>query len=200
MFTGIVQGIGKILNISKKKKYYTYFVKIPKNLRNKLFLGASISCNGCCLTVKSIENRILSFDIVKETFNITNFNNFKIGSYINLERSLKFNSELGGHIVYGHVMCKAIVKEIKSDKIFFSLLKDEYNKYIFEKGYIAFNGISLTIFSFINKLICVNIIPETKNNTTLFEVKFNDLINIEIDFQTKIIVDTLIRLKKIKKL
>ena len=190
MFTGIISHIGKINNISHPNDW-EISVDIKNNdtsetsLENKkLLVGASISCSGICLTLKKISNKLLFFDISNETASKTNFLNWKIGSIINIERSLRVGEELGGHFVYGHVDTTAKIQSIKkiegSYKISF-ITDNDYIKYIATKGSVCIDGVSLTVNKVGLKTFCVNIIPFTWANTSFKNYTIDTIVNIEID-------------------
>ena len=172
MFTGIVQEIGIISNKEETESGIRLEVKVSKTFLNKLEKGASISVNGVCLTVIEFENDIVSFDVIPETLRVTNIEFLSVDSKVNLERSLKFGDEVGGHILSGHISCRAPSKLITSD--------DE----IFHKGYIALNGASLTVANKTEGAFSVYLIPETLNATNLSDIKDGDSLNIEVDQTT----------------
>lgn len=198
MFTGIIHGLGKVVSIDKKKKFHTYVLNFPYSLLKSLKIGDSVAHNGCCLTVKNINNSYVSFDVMHITLKNTNLSVLQIGDYINLERSLKYGDEMGGHIISGHITNTVkVFKILKFDHnyILWCQLHDHYLlKYIFHKGFICLDGISLTINDIFKNTFCVSIIPETLSSTTIGKKKMGDLLNIEIDFYTQIIVDTTERL------
>ncbi|QCO70688.1 riboflavin synthase subunit alpha [Buchnera aphidicola] len=201
MFTGIVNGIATIVSIEKKKKKYIYKVKIPSILSKNLKLGDSVSHNGCCLTVKLIDNSYITCDVIEETLKTTNLGILDVGDDINIERSVKYGDEVGGHIISGHIMNTAeISKILKSDNnncvIWLKMRNKSLMKYVFYKGFICIDGISLTIGDIIKNEFCVNIIPHTFLSTTIKDKKNGSLMNIEIDFYTQTIVDTTERLIK----
>ncbi len=198
MFSGIIDGIAQVISINKKKKLYTYAIRFPPTLLKKLKLGASISNNGCCLTVIKVDNCYVSFDVMKVTLEHTNLGYLKIGDYINIERSIRYGDEIGGHIVSGHIINTAEISKISklnNNYIIWFAIKDiSLMKYIFYKGFICVDGISLTIVNIIKNRFCVSIIPETLSLTTIGMKKAGELVNIEIDFYTQITVDTTERL------
>ncbi|WAI11879.1 MAG: riboflavin synthase subunit alpha [Buchnera aphidicola (Macrosiphum albifrons)] len=201
MFTGIVNGIATIVSIEKKKKKYIYTVKIPSILSKNLKLGDSVSHNGCCLTVKLIDNSYITCDVIEETLKTTNLGILDVGDDINIERSVKYGDEVGGHIISGHIMNTAkISKILKSANnncvIWLKMRNQSLMKYVFYKGFICIDGISLTIGDIIKNEFCVNIIPHTFLSTTIKDKKNGSLMNIEIDFYTQTIVDTTERLIK----
>ncbi|WP_254301896.1 riboflavin synthase subunit alpha [Buchnera aphidicola] len=198
MFTGIVNGIATIVSIDKKKTHYRYTVKLPSILSKNLKLGDSIAHNGCCLTVKFINNVYIICDVINETLKSTNLGILNVGDHVNIERSVKYGDEIGGHIISGHVMNTAeICKILKLDDnciIWLKMKNPLLMKYIFYKGFICVDGISLTVGDIIGNEFCVNIIPHTFLFTTIKNKKNKSLMNIEIDFYTQTIVDTTERL------
>ncbi|QCI20852.1 riboflavin synthase subunit alpha [Buchnera aphidicola (Hyperomyzus lactucae)] len=198
MFTGIVNGIATVVSIEKKKKINSYTVKLPSILSKTLTLGSSVAHNGCCLTVKMIEKSYITCDVVEETLKNTNLSILKVGDNINVERSAKYGDEIGGHIISGHVMNTVEISRIlQSDNNYTIWLKVRNSflmKYIFYKGFICLDGISLTIGDIINNEFCVHLIPQTLLTTTIRNKKKGSIINMEIDFCTQTIVDTTERL------
>ena len=190
MFTGIVNHLGKVKKISHPNDWELLVDVISnENLDsslniNSLAIGASISCSGICLTLKKVSNSTLFFDVSDETRKKTNFSTWKVGSLINLERSLKVGDELGGHFVYGHVDTTAIIKHIKkingSYKITFNINKD-FSKYFAPKGSVSVDGVSLTVNDVGKDFFSVNIIPHTWSNTSFKNYVVGTLVNIEFD-------------------
>lgn len=197
MFTGIVQGTAQIQSIVEKANFRTHIVKMPQELLADLEIGASVANNGVCLTVTKIDGDSVSFDLMTETLRITNLGGLKAGDFVNIERAMKFGAEVGGHILSGHVYCTAkVVQRIPSEnnlRIWFELPTAEVMKYILTKGFIAVDGISLTVSEVKDNRFCVNLIPETIQRTLIAKREVGDLVNIEIDPQTQAIVDTVER-------
>lgn len=197
MFTGIVQGTAPVVSIDEKSNFRTYVVKFPQELLPDLELGASVAHNGCCLTVTKVEGDLVSFDLMKETLRITNLGDVTLGSVVNLERAAKFNDEIGGHLMSGHIICTAeIVKILTSEnnrQIWFKMPSPDLMKYVLHKGFIGIDGISLTIGEVTKSRFCVHLIPETLQRTTLGVKRLGDKVNIEIDPQTQAVVDTVER-------
>lgn len=197
MFTGIVQGTAPVVSIDEKSNFRTHVVKFPRELLPDLELGASVAHNGCCLTVTNVEGDLVSFDLMKETLRITNLGDVAVGSVVNLERAAKFNDEIGGHLMSGHIICTAeIVKILTSEnnrQIWFKMPNPELMKYVLHKGFIGIDGISLTIGEVTKSRFCVHLIPETLQRTTLGVKRLGDKVNIEIDPQTQAVVDTVER-------
>ncbi len=198
MFTGIVNGKATVFSIDKKKKIYSLRVELPAILSKNLKLGASVAHNGCCLTIKKIDNNYIMCDVIEETLKRTNLGTLNAGDVINIERSVKYGDEIGGHIVSGHITNTAEVTKIfKSDNNYILWLKIknlQLMKYIFYKGFICIDGISLTISNIIKNEFCVNLIPQTLLSTAIGKKKNGSIVNVEIDFYTQTIVDTTERL------
>ena len=190
MFTGIVSHIGRVNKITHPNDWELSIDIINDNNSdsgfniNSIPIGASISCSGICLTLKKVSNNILFFDVSDETREKTNFSTWKVGSLINLERSLKVGDELGGHFVYGHVDTTALIKYIKkingSYNIIFNINKD-FLKYFAPKGSVSVDGVSLTVNDVSKDCFSVNIIPHTWLNTSFKNYVVGTLVNIEFD-------------------
>jgi riboflavin synthase len=197
MFTGIVQGTADIVTIEQKHNFRTHRVRFPSEALTGLKPGASIAHNGCCLTVTRIDNDLVDFDLMRETLNTTNLGELKIGDAVNFERAAKYGDEIGGHAMSGHILCTAEVVDVhisaNNHQIRFSL-PQAWTKYIFTKGYIGIDGISLTIGAVEANEFEVNLIPETLQRTNTSTRQIGDRVNIEIDPQTQAIVDTVTNL------
>jgi riboflavin synthase len=186
MFSGIIEQVGSVKKFEdrgdKKLIIQTSFLK--KNLK----IGSSVCCNGVCLTVhtmKQNKNTLdLSFDVSKETINCTNFGNLKVGSLINLEKSLRVGDEVSGHFVFGHIdtisTLKFMEKVGKSYVLGFSLPRD-IKKLVTKKGSISINGISLTVNKTTKDSFYVNIVEYTWNHTNLNQIDIGNIVNIEVD-------------------
>ncbi|AFP85717.1 riboflavin synthase alpha chain [secondary endosymbiont of Heteropsylla cubana] len=198
MFTGIIQGIVPIIKIEEKKHFRTHYICLPKPLLGDVAVGASMAHNGCCLTVTSVVNDLLSFDIIKETLNLTNLGELIVGDEINLERAPTLQTEIGGHLMSGHIICTAVITKIvdseNNRQIWFRLSKLDIMKFILYKGYIGIDGISLTVGEVVGNQFCAHLIPETLIRTTLGKKRIGDYVNIEIDSQIQAIVQTVERI------
>tara|TARA_B100001564_G_C20590688_1_gene647677 strand:+ start:404 stop:1021 length:618 start_codon:yes stop_codon:yes gene_type:complete len=195
MFTGIVQGVGEIFAKTSVNKVTSMTIGLP-NVEN-LAIGASVSINGVCLTVVSIDSNNVQFDIIDETLERTNLGDLSVGDTVNIERSLKFGDEVGGHILSGHIFDTGIInsKVKKGDQMSLSIIAPpSIQKYLTEKGYIAIDGISLTVGEITNGCFELHIIPETMRLTILDSKEVGDIVNIEIDSNTQLIVETIERL------
>lgn len=196
MFTGIVQGRAPLVELVEKENFRTHIVELPDELLAGLETGASVAHNGCCLTVTRIDGNRISFDLMQETLRLTNLGDLALGDEVNIERAARFGDEIGGHSMSGHIMCTTEVKEIVESEnnyqIWFALPAG-YEQYVFEKGYIGIDGISLTVGALQDGRFSVNLIPETLERTVIAQRKVGSGINIEIDPQTQAIVDTVER-------
>ena len=193
MFSGIVQGIGEVSKITTKKDYISIEISPPKNFNKKLKKGASISVDGVCLTSLDKGLKKLKFDVIEETLSRTNLKNLEKGSFVNLERSITSSTEIGGHLMSGHIQCKGKVKKISyknNSKDMIIQFPKKYKEYIFEKGYIGINGCSLTLGKVNQDSFYLHLIPETLSVTNLDYLKINSEVNIEIDQNTLLIVET----------
>jgi len=186
MFTGIVTDVGKISTIEKKgdMRYVIETAYDPTTIA----LGASIMCDGCCLTVveKGTMNGTNWFavDASKETLDCTSLAGWTEGRSINLERALKVGDELGGHIVSGHVDCVAEITDIREEgdsKRFTFRIPTNQKYFIAPKGSVTLSGTSLTVNEVEGDTFGVNIIPHTQEVTTWGHAKVGDKINLEID-------------------
>mgnify|MGYP003970305255 FL=1 len=163
----------------------------------KLQIGASVSIDGVCLTVTSINDSIVDFDIIEETLHRTTLGELEAGSQVNFERALRFGDELGGHLLSGHVMSAGLIHSIKENgegKDISIIAPPELQKYIIEKGFVAIDGISLTIGAVQSNVFELHLIPETLRMTTLGAKSEGDAVNIEIDSNTQTIVSTVERI------
>ena len=197
MFTGIVQGTAPLVAIDEKPNFRTHVIEMPAELLPGLELGASVAHNGCCLTVTAVEGNRVSFDLIKETLRLTNLGDLALGDIVNIERAAKFNDEIGGHLMSGHIICTAEVAKIYTSEnnrqVWLRMPNAELMKYVLHKGFIGIDGISLTIGEVVNNRFCVHLIPETLDRTTLGKKRLGDKVNIEIDPQTQAVVDTVER-------
>jgi riboflavin synthase len=191
MFNGIIHKNGTVEKIFSSKHSFEIVLKTNLTLR-KSDLGASLCCNGTCLTITKIKKNLASFYLSKETLNKTNFKFIKIGNTINVEKSLNYGSKISGHYVQGHTDTTGRVASItilKKTWIVAFEIKKIFHKYLVEKGSIAINGVSLTISKIKKKGFEVNIIPHTLKLTNLKKLKKNDQINIEFDIFSKYLLN-----------
>ena len=187
MFNGIIFNQGKIKKIINRKKGSNLFLKSNLKLSKK-DLGVSICCDGVCLTLVSLKNRLLEFYLSKETIKRSKFNKIKLNDNINLELPLKYGQKISGHVCQGHVDTTAKVKKISiMDKsyIYYFLIPKKFQKYLIEKASILINGVSLTISKVTNSGFQIWAIPHTLKLTNLKDLKKNDIVNIEVDILSK---------------
>lgn len=200
MFTGIVQGTAEVVEIKEAEAFRSHLVRLPRHLCEGLELGASVAHNGVCLTVTDIDGDLVSFDLMRETLRITNLGGLSVGDRVNVERAARFGDEIGGHAMSGHVMGQAELVELDeapNNRRLWFLLPQGLERFVFAKGYIGVDGISLTIGELRNDTqgpaFCVDLIPETLARTTLADRRPGDRVNLEIDPQTQAIVETVER-------
>ena len=183
MFTGIVQTLGKVLTTQPIKEGLKLDIKVPESFNKKLQRGASVSVNGVCLTVVEHYQERIIFDVVHETLRTTNLSDLDHMSEVNIERSLKFGDEMGGHILSGHVCCKckATLKKDEGEMKIVVNKPEVWGKYILSKGYVALNGISLTVGKVTENEFSVYLIPETIESTNLLSIEDGATLNLEVD-------------------
>jgi len=194
MFTGIIETIGTITRINKKTGKWEFFIKIPLQ-KEAITEGESLSIDGVCLTVVSIDRDVVCVDASLETLKVTTLNQKTEGMNVNIERSLKADGRFGGHFVTGHVDCIGTIGEIqrKGDSIELTIeVPSQFSRYIVVKGSIAVDGISLTVNSQRDNKFTVNIIPYTASHATILNKHLRDNVNIETDIIGKYI-DNFIR-------
>lgn len=194
MFTGIIQGTGTIISIDKKSTSSTLSIDLGE-LSSHLSLGSSVSIDGVCMTVTSQKDTTVFFDAIQETLSRTTLGQAVEGDMVNLERALKMGDELGGHLLSGHIMSKSSVVSRKNNGKGVDLeisVNDELKPYIMEKGYIAIDGISLTIGKVNQNTFNLHLIPETLERTTINSKIEGSLVNIEIDSITQAVVSTVV--------
>jgi riboflavin synthase len=202
MFTGIVQTTGTLVSIEEQQALKKMAVSVPAVCLEQLNIGASIAVNGVCLTVTQFEtahNDVVGqvyFDVIDETLRLTNLGSIKQREQVNIERSVTFGTEIGGHIVSGHIQSCATITQIGRSDTNCSMrltLDPQWMKYILFKGFVTVDGASLTVGEVFDDGFMLHLIPETLSVTNLGQRKVNDRVNIEIDQQTYSIVKTVER-------
>lgn len=195
MFAGIIQAVVSIHTICDKTNHKTYTVIFPKNLLINLRVGCSVANNGCCLTIISIKNNLVKFNLTYETLKRTNMSMLKIGDLINIEKSLSYHSEIGGHLMTGHIDGVGIVKKIINSKnntvIWFKIKNKNFQKYIITQGSIGIEGVSLTVNKIIKNYIRVCLTSYTAAKTNLGLKKVGNIVNIETDLIIKTIINNI---------
>ena len=187
MFNGIIFNQGLVTKFEKRSQGINIFIKADLKLTRK-DLGVSVACDGVCLTLIDIKNKIMEFYLSDETIQRSKFKFLKINDKINLELPLRFGQKISGHICQGHIDSVGIIQTIKKiDKSYlfdFELVKKERANLI-DKASICINGISLTISKITKKGFQVWVIPHTFKLTNLSSLKKTSLVNIEIDILSK---------------
>ena len=190
MFNGIIFNTGKVKDIKKKKNSIYVGIQTKINFVQK-DLGSSICCDGVCLTLDRVVKDKIFFYISDETLKRSNFKTLKLNQVINLEKSLTFGKSISGHFIQGHVDAVAKIKKIKFiDKawvINFEIKDKRLNKFLIEKASISINGVSLTISKIYQNSFEITVIPHTLKLTNLKNLKFNSLVNVELDIFSKYI-------------
>lgn len=189
MFTGLIEEIGELKNINKTHEGCVLTISCD-SITNDISLGDSICVNGVCQSVIEFKSDYIKTELSNETLSVTTFSNAKISEKVNLEKALKANSRLDGHIVNGHIEAVSNCTNIKDEgfsKVFTFLIPKNIEKYMVYKGSVAINGVSTTISDINNKTFSVTIIPITLKKTTFNTLKIGDVVNIETDITAKYI-------------
>ena len=182
MFTGIIEDLGKITNLDWDKD--NLHVTIKSKITPELKIDQSVAHNGVCLTVVKVSSEEYVVTAIKETLDKTNLGRLKKGDFLNIERAMKLNDRLDGHIVQGHVdqTAKCIFTEEQNGSWFYTFEYDESLENItIEKGSITINGVSLTVVNSKTSTFSVAIIPYTYKHTTFQNLKVGDIVNLEFD-------------------
>lgn len=196
MFTGIVQATATIAAIQDRAGLRTFTLQFPEGFCQDLAVGASVSTDGVCLTVTQILSPTqAAFDVMLQSLNITTLGGYVQGDRVNVERAAKEGAEIGGHPLSGHVDFTGTLaerREFDNNLVWRVAVPEAFRKYIFAKGYIAIHGASLTV-SEVNRAegwFEVWLIPETRRATVFEDKEAGDLLNIEIERSTQVLVDT----------
>ncbi|WP_144462603.1 riboflavin synthase [Siminovitchia fortis] len=200
MFTGIVEEIGTVLRIDRKAKSFNVHIQAEKILED-IHPGDSISVNGVCLTATEITRSTFQADVMPETFNVTSLSMLAPGSKVNLERAIAANGRFGGHFVSGHVdgTGTLISKKSMENALYMVIqIPEKFQVFVMEKGSIAIDGTSLTIFETDGEKITISLVPHTQAETILAEKNIGDPVNIEFDMFGKYIYHMLESRKEIK--
>ena len=188
MFSGIVEGSGKV--VSLKKEQSNLHITVRSSFTSELKIDQSIAHNGVCLTVVNITNDNYTVTAIDETLQKTNLGLLKVGDHINLERCMKLGDRLDGHIVQGHVDQTAVCKNVEETNgswVFqFEYDPSKYNVTV-EKGSICVNGVSLTVVNSTDNSFSVCIIPYTYEHTNFSSIKQHSVVNLEFDILGKYI-------------
>ena len=191
MFTGIVEEVGVVAKISDNGMT-VLATKVTEDLK----LGDSIAVNGTCLTAVSFDRTEFSVDLSPETVRRTSLGRLSVGGPVNLERALLASDRMGGHIVQGHVDGTGRIMSTKRDgdsTIFRIRAPKRLNRYIVEKGFVAVDGISLTVVKIGASSFTLAVIPYTLKNTNLAALSVGDRVNLEADILAKYVESLLDR-------
>ena len=190
MFTGLIEKIGTVKKFHQTGSFYTLTIE-AENFSEELKIGQSVSVSGACLTVTRNDTKTFDVEMMRETFMRTWFGkNLHAGTKVNLERALKLNDRIDGHLVLGHVDGIATLREIHGSETKEAVFVPEDKNLclgIVEKGSVAIDGISLTVIKANDKNFSVGLIPATLSATTLGSIKIGSIINLETDILGKYI-------------
>ncbi len=189
MFTGIIEAVGEVKSVDQQGNNYTFWV--ASSISYALKVDQSVSHNGVCLTVEAVAEGQHRVTAIQETLNKSNLGNWQPGTLVNLERSLQLGSRLDGHLVQGHVDTTAICTDITDQKGSWEYqfsIDEKFARLMIEKGSIAINGISLTIFNITSSSFWVGIVPYTFEHTNMRYLQKNERVNIEFDMIGKYVV------------
>jgi riboflavin synthase len=199
MFTGIVQGVARVAELSDRSGLRSFRLEFAPGFAAGLAIGASVAVDGVCLTVTALHgNDAADFDVMQQSLALTTLGALVVGSRVNVERAARDGAEVGGHPLSGHVDFTARVAEVRrpeNNHVLRFAVPAPWMRYVFAKGYIAVNGASLTVAEAGRGpggagWFEVWLIPETLRMTTFAEKQVGDLLNIEIERSTQVMVDT----------
>jgi riboflavin synthase len=196
MFTGIVQGMANVADISDRPGLRSFTLALPPGFDNGLEIGASVACDGVCLTVTALPGPGRAcFDVMQQSLALTSLGMLAVGSRINVERAARDGAEIGGHPISGHVDCLGQLLQLRrpeNNHVLRVGVPASHMRYVFAKGYIAVNGASLTVAEADRRArwFEVWLIPETLRMTTFGDKREGDALNIEIERGTQVVVDT----------
>lgn len=191
MFTGIVEECGKIVAVGRSGLITRLTLEADKICQDTK-IGDSISVDGVCLTVASLKEKKLSFDIIPETLRVTTLGSLKPSDKVNLERALRAGDRIGGHFVTGHIDCCGIIrskKRIRGNWEFQVAIAPAFLKFAVKKGSVALDGVSLTIADVQKGALSVCLIPHTLEVTTLGFKTSGNKVNVELDLLAKQNID-----------
>jgi riboflavin synthase len=186
VFTGLVQGVGRILALERTEDGARVRIETP--LVAELHAGDSISVNGVCLSAAALENGSFTADAMNETLSRTSLGGLRAGAEVNLELPLRAGDRLGGHVVQGHVDGVGVIDEVVEDGFARRIRIDAppaVLRYVIEKGSIAVDGVSLTVAGLDDRSFTVSLIPETLQRTNLGHAGRGDTVNLEVDVLAK---------------
>lgn len=184
MFSGLVNGTGKLTQIEQTDHTIRLTINLDPALQEGMEVGASLAVNGTCLTVETEQPGRLTVTLMPQTYNLTTFKDLPVSALVNLERSLKIGDRLEGHIVTGHVdqTTPVIKREVNENAIELTFkLPDELRGQVISQGSVAINGVSLTVMKQADDWFSVGLIPHTQTVTNLDQLRVGDLVNLETD-------------------
>lgn len=184
MFSGLVNGTGKLTQIEQTDHTIRLTIDLDPALQEGMEVGASLAVNGTCLTVETEQPGRLTVTLMPQTYNLTTFKDLPVGALVNLERSLKIGDRLEGHIVTGHVdqTTPVIKREVNENAIELTFkLPDELRGQVISQGSVAINGVSLTVMKQADDWFSVGLIPHTQTVTNLDTLQVGGLVNLETD-------------------
>lgn len=196
MFTGIVQGLASVAEMIDRPGLRSFTLDFPPGFDTGLEIGASVACDGVCLTVTRLPAPGRAcFDVMQQSLGLTTLGTLAVGSRLNVERAAKDGVEIGGHPLSGHVDCLGTLIDIRrpeNNHVLRIGVPASHMRYVFAKGYIAINGASLTVAEADRRArwFEVWLIPETLRMTTFGAKQVGDALNIEIERSTQVVVDT----------
>ncbi len=204
MFTGIVQALCPVVTLERKPGLTHFCIEMPPELVGDLRTGASVAVDGVCLTAVSVEGTRVGFDAMEETLAKTTIGELEVADAVNVERCARMGGEIGGHPMSGHVCAQAQildVQESENNKVMTFRVPLAWMRFIFSKGFIALDGASLTVVDAdpAQGTFKVWFIPETLRLTRFGTKTVGDKVNVEIDPQTQVIVETVERIMKERK-
>lgn len=196
MFTGIVQGVAQVAAITDRPGLRSFELAFPPGFDTGLEIGASVACDGVCLTVTTLPGPGRArFDVMQQSLALTTLGSLAQGSRVNVERAAKDGAEIGGHAISGHVDCQGTllaVRRPENNHVLRIGVPASHRRYVFAKGYLAVNGASLTVAEADRHegWFEVWLIPETLRMTTFGDKREGDALNLEIERGTQVVVDT----------
>ncbi len=196
MFTGIVQGVARVAAITDRPGLRSFELAFPEGFDSGLEIGASVACDGVCLTVTALPAPGRArFDVMQQSLGLTTLSMVAEGSPINVERAARDGAEIGGHPISGHVDCQGrllAIRQPENNHVLRIEVPASHMRYVFAKGYIAINGASLTVAEADRRerWFEVWLIPETLRMTTFSHKQVGETLNIEIERSTQVLVDT----------
>jgi len=198
MFTGIVQGCGRVLAVEPDGRRVRLRVALPERSRAPIEVGASVALGGVCLTFVEGSPSDAAFDVIDETLRLTTLGSLGVGDAVNVERAARMSDEIGGHLLSGHVsgLARVVGRDEGETHLSLSLQLDPLLvPYVLAKGYIGLDGCSLTVGEHVTSdgVFSVHLIPETLRVTTLGSLRVGDALNVEVDAMTRAVVDTVER-------